>query len=359
MLANRSDKQKRDWGQNVLDDLKYIHQRDAQDALGVAAKQGQQLAHSFGVQLPELGPIENVVLAGMGGSALPGVFVQTWPGLNVPFEIVRNYSLPKYINEKTLFISASHSGNTEETLAGLAEAEQRGAKVVVFAAGGRLAQIAKDKNYPLFQIPSGIQPRMSSFYFLAAFVQLLEPLGLIEQGKQAELKELSTWLEQQPAAWAADVAAKDNQAKQIAQELMGKTVIMYSGPNMWPAANKWKICFNENAKNTAWSNQYPEFNHNEFIGWTSHPVDKPFAVVEIRSNLEHERVQKRFLVSEKLLSGQRPSPFIVEPKGDTLAQQLLWSSMLGDFVSIYLALLNGVNPTPVDLVEKFKTALNE
>jgi glucose/mannose-6-phosphate isomerase len=135
-------------------------------------------------------------------------------------------------------------------------------------------------------------------------------------------------------------------------------VIVYSGPLLYPAANKWKICCNENAKNLAWSNQYPELNHNEFIGWTSHPVDKPFGVVEIRSNLENARTQKRFVVTEKLLSGKRPAPIVVTPVGENYLQQLLWSSMLGDFVTIYLALLNNQNPTPVDLVEKFKAELN-
>ena len=116
---------------------------------------------------------------------------------------------------------------------------------------------------------------------------------------------------------------------------------------------------NENAKNTAWVYPYPEFNHNEFIGWSSHPVEKPFAVVEIRSTLEHPRIQKRFVVSERLLSGKRPAPLVVVPQGETLLQQLAWGITMGDFVSIYLALLNGVNPTPVDLVEKFKLALDE
>ena len=343
----------------MLDDLKYIHERDAQDALGVAAKQWKQLAYIFDTQISVGDPVLNVVLAGMGGSALPGVFLGSWPTLNVPFEIARGYSVPTYVGEKTLFISSSYSGNTEETLTALHEAEQRGAQIVVIAAGGQLADHARDNNYPLFEIPSGIQPRMSSFYFLAAFVQLLQPLGLIGEGRQTELAEAAAWLEKQADSWGADVPAKDNQAKTIAQELMGKTVIMYSGPLLFPAANKWKICFNENAKNLAWVNQYPEFNHNEFIGWSSHPVDKPFAVVEIRSNLENERVQKRFEVSERLLSGKRPEPFIIRPEGDTILQQLLWSSVLGDFTSIYLALLNGVNPTPVDLVEKLKTALND
>jgi len=358
MVTKGGDKQKR-IGEKMLDDLKYIHERDAQDALGVAAKQWQQLTHRFDTSFTPSKPILNVVLAGMGGSALPGVFLGSWPKFNVPFEIVRGYDVPAYTGEQTLFISSSYSGNTEETLTALNAAEERGAQIVVIAAGGQLADHAREKNYPLFEIPGGIQPRMSSFFFLAAFVALFAPLGLIGENRQHELAEVADWLKDKSDSWAADVPAKDNQAKTIAQELMGKTVIMYSGPLLFPAANKWKICFNENAKNLAWSNQYPEFNHNEFIGWSSHPVDKPFAVVEIRSNLENDRVQKRFEVSERLLSGKRPEPFVVRPEGDTVLKQLLWSSVLGDFTSIYLALLNGVNPTPVDLVEKLKAALNE
>jgi glucose/mannose-6-phosphate isomerase len=186
-----------------------------------------------------------------------------------------------------------------------------------------------------------------------------EQLGLAKEGVIEELGETGGWLESQKDSWRPDVAKKDNLAKQIAMELAGKTVIVYSGPLLFPAANKWKICCNENAKNLAWANQYPEFNHNEFIGWSSHPTEKPCAVVEIRSNLENERTQKRFKITERLLSGKRPMPIVVEPKGDTHLQQLLWSSMLGDFVTIYLALLNNQNPTPVDLVEKFKAELNK
>ncbi len=342
----------------MLDDLNTLKQRDPQDALGIAAGQWQYLQHDYQVDL-QPAAIGNVVLAGMGGSALPGVLLSTWPGLSVPFEIVRNYELPTYVNEKTLVISSSYSGNTEEALAALDEAEQRGAEIVVIAAGGTLLEHAKQKNYPLFAIPAGIQPRMSSFYFLAALTQILEPLGIMKKGSSAEVANLAQWLKTASAAWVPTTPTAQNLAKRTAQELMGKSVIMYSGPKLFPAANKWKICLNENAKNLAWCNQYPEFNHNEFIGWSSHPVQKPFAVVEIRSNLEHERVQKRFAVTERLLSGMRPKPVVITPEGETLLQQLVWSMMLGDFVSIYLAVLNGVNPTPVELVEKLKTALNE
>jgi glucose/mannose-6-phosphate isomerase len=181
-----------------LDDLKLIHERDAQDALGVAEKQWQQLAHDFAIQTPDVKNISNIVLAGMGGSAFPAVFLNSWPGTNAPLEIVRNYNLPAYVNENTLFISSSYSGNTEETLSALAEAETRKAQIVVVSAGGKLADEAMAKNYPLYLIPGGIQPRMSSFYFLAAFIQLLEPLGLVETGSNEQLKQAGEWLKDQP-----------------------------------------------------------------------------------------------------------------------------------------------------------------
>ncbi|HSX36926.1 MAG TPA: SIS domain-containing protein, partial [Patescibacteria group bacterium] len=163
----------------MLDDLKMIHQRDAQDALGVAEKQWQQLLHEYQVSSIKYQGIENVVLAGMGGSGWPAIYLQVWGEPKVPFEIVRNYDLPAYVGKDTLFISSSYSGNTEETLSALDEAEARGAQIVVISAGGKLAERARAKQYPFFEIPGGIQPRMSSFYFLVGLTQLLESLGLV------------------------------------------------------------------------------------------------------------------------------------------------------------------------------------
>ncbi len=343
----------------MLDDLKLIHERDPQDALGVVEKQWQQLQHVYDVNVGPLEGIANIVVGGMGGSAWPSLILRSWPGLAVPFELVSNYTLPDYVNHQTLFISSSYSGNTEETLSALQDAEKRGAQIAVITAGGKLAEIAREKSYPLFLIPGGIQPRMSSFYFLVAFIQLLEPQHLVPGNHMEEVKATGDWLKEQIGSWLATVPTKDNPAKQLALELIGKSIVVYSGPKLFPAANMWKISFNENAKNVAWTNQYPEFNHNEFIGWSDQPVQKPYAVVEIRSNLEHPRVQKRFVVTERLLSGQRPAPQVVAPIGDTVLQQLMWTFNFGGFVSLYVALLNGINPTPVDLVEKFKKLLDE
>lgn len=343
----------------MLDDLKYIHERDAQDALGVVEKQWQQLTQEYGVEFVPKSDIHNIVVAGMGGSGWPALYVQSWPGVSVPFEISRTYNVPGYTNEHTLFIASSYSGNTEETLSALHAAEEHGAQIVVMTSGGKLEAEAREKQYPLYLLPGGTQPRMSSFYFIAAFLELFVPLGLVEASSLEERKAVSEWLSQQTGTWGPITPIADNPAKQLALELMGKTPIIYSGPLLAPVANKLKICINENAKNLAWWNQYPEFNHNEFIGWSSHPVDKPFAIIEIQSNLEHKRVQKRFAVTERMLSGKRPAAHIIEPQGKTLAQQIFWASMFGDYVSLYLALLNGLNPTPVDLVEKFKKALDE
>lgn len=343
----------------MLDDLKLIHERDPQDALGVIEKQWQQLQHHYDVEVGSLENIDNIVVGGMGGSAWPSLILKSWPGLTVPFELVSNYALPDYVDHRTLFISSSYSGNTEETLSALQDAEKRGAHIAVITAGGKLADIAREKNYPLFLIPGGIQPRMSSFYFLVAFIQLLEPQHLIPGNHMQELNATGDWLKNQIGSWLPTVPTKDNPAKQLALELIGKSIVVYSGPKLFPAANMWKISFNENAKNVAWTNQYPEFNHNEFIGWSNQPVQKPYAVIEIRSNLELPRIQKRFVVTERLLSGQRPTPQVVVPLGDTILQQLMWAFNLGGFTSLYVALLNGINPTPVDLVEKFKKQLNE
>jgi glucose/mannose-6-phosphate isomerase len=342
----------------MLDDLKMIHERDAQDALGIAEKQWQQLQLTF--ELPPLDQqIDNVVHAGMGGSALWALVSQSWPGYRVPFELCRDYDIPTYVSEKTLFIASSYSGNTEETLAALEQAEAKQATIAVITGGGKLAEIAKQKGYPLALLPKFEQPRFALLAGFKALVTLLEQAGLLAaEAAEQTIQQAGNFLETAINAWKPGTPTSQNPAKQLAQELMGKAPVVYAGPKLFPAAYKWKISFNENAKNIAWCNELPEFNHNEFNGWVSHPVDKPYAVVDLRSNLEHPRVQKRFEVTERLLSGKRPRTHVVQAEGGTLLEQLLWTITYGDFVSLYLALLNGLNPTPVEYVEKFKKALD-
>jgi glucose/mannose-6-phosphate isomerase len=263
------------------------------------------------------------------------------------------------VSSSTLFIASSYSGNTEETLAALAQAEDRQAKIIAIASGGKLAEIAQAKSYPLLKIPQVSQPRFAVFYNLNALVAILVAIEVVNKNEAEQMTmQASEHLQKSVEVWAETVPTAQNPAKRLAMELAGKSIAIYGGPLMAPAAYKWKISFNENSKNVAWWNEVPEFDHNELTGWSSHPIEKPYGIVEIRSSYEHERVQKRFEVGEKLLSGRRPAPHVIEAQGSNILEHLVWSVAFGDFVSIYLALLNNVNPTPVDLVEKFKTELS-
>lgn len=343
----------------MLDDLKYIHQRDGSDALGIAERQANQLTHQF--KKPNItGTFESIVYAAMGGSALAALLSRDWPGYKIPMEVTRQYHIPLYVSDKTLFIACSYSGNTEETLAALAEAEAVSAKIIIIAGGGKLEEIAASKNYPFIKLPKAEQPRYAVFYNLVALVTALEAAGLVvEADATNQLTEASTFLNESVKNWVATVPTAQNEAKKLALEMAGKSPVIYGGSLMAPVAYKWKISFNENAKNVAWWNEYPEFNHNEMIGWSSHPIEKPYAIIDLRSNLEHPRVQKRFEITERLLSGLRPAAHIVNVQGDTALKQLVWAVAFGDFVTLYTAMLNNVDPAPVDLVEKFKAEMNK
>lgn len=346
----------------MLDDLKMIHERDAQDALGVAEKQGEQYCRSFGFSWSPPRAIYDVVVAGMGGSGLAAKAYKVAGGLHVPFEVVQDYDLPAYTNENTLLICLSYSGNTEEILSVLDEVVNRedypSPMIVTISSGGKLLERAKAKNLPHIQLPEGYQPRHTFGYQYRALAEIFDATPL-SSGEASAIESAGKWTRKAVDDLLPTVPSKDNPAKKLALELMGSSIAVYSGPKLYPAAYKWKINFNENAKNIAWCNEFPEFNHNELPGWTSHPIDKPYKIVELRSSLEHVRTQKRFEVTERLLSGKRPHPEVIKPQGDTLLQQMMWSIQMGDFVSIYLALLNGLNPSPVDLIEKFKTELNK
>jgi glucose/mannose-6-phosphate isomerase len=228
----------------------------------------------------------------------------------------------------------------------------------VIAGGGKLAEIAKEKNYPLTLLPPAAQPRFALLSGLKALVTFLERANIVAAADaEKSLHEAAEYLRQATQAWIAEVPTAQNQAKQIAEKLTGKSVVVYAGPMLYPAAYKWKISFNENAKHIAWVNQYSELNHNEMLGWTEQPKDKPYAMIELRSPLEHPRIQKRFEVTQNLLNGLRPEPIVIVPQGENLLEQMLWTIALGDFVTLYRAILNGINPTPVVLIEKFKKDL--
>ncbi len=345
----------------MLDDVNVLKQRDPSGALDVVGLQYEQA--KFKIDLKNQGhdgrKLTSIVVAGMGGSALAALLVKSWlkPELTIPIEVVRTYDLPNYVNSDTLVIASSYSGNTEETLNCLQQAETKGAQIAIIASTGKLIDIANEKQITYAPIPGGIQPRMAVIYNLCALVTLLVNLDIVSNEKIDQSAAVSDWLKSESEKWASSVATDVNYAKKLALQAVGKTAVFYGGTLTAPVAYKWKISWNENAKNVAFWNEFPEFNHNEFIGWTSHPVEKPFAVFDIFSSFEHPRILKRFEVSDRLLSGKRPKSTVINLAGESIIEQLLWGSILADYVSVYVAILNGVNPTPVELIESLKQEL--
>jgi glucose/mannose-6-phosphate isomerase len=343
----------------MLDDLNVMKQRDPQGFIGFAAQVPGHIAHDYGLSTKPLReqPFTSVVFAGMGGSALPAELLRTWPSLPVPFVVVKNYDLPEFVDANTLVIVDSYSGNTEESLEALGQAQKKGAYVAAIAYAGKLKTLAEEQGLTFASVPECPQPRTATFYMYRAVIEILVAAKLLDAGVLKELEAVVPALQAAVKQWAPEVPKADNQAKQLAEQLAGKTPIIYAGPNMSPAAYKWKISMNENAKNTAWTNTIPEISHNEFIGWSSHPVEKPFGVIDLVSSFEHPRVLRRFEVIDRLLSGMRPKAITVNAQGNSVLEHMLYLTLLGDFTSTYLSYLNGVNPTPVDLVEKLKKEL--
>ncbi len=344
----------------MLDDLKMIHDRDSQDALGALGKQLEQLKVDYPLDLSgvDADKIENIVWAGMGGSALSPEFAKIWPGAKVPFEIVKDYDLPSYVDPKTLAIICSYSGNTEEALSTLEQAKQRGCTIIVISNRGKLQDIAAAEALSFVHLPDVPQPRYSVLAGWKIIIEIFSELGLLPEVDLIDWDKICANLQPELDSWAPDVPTAKNYAKQLALDFIGTSPAVYAGPKLAPAAYKWKISFNENAKNVAWAGQYPEFSHNEFIGWSSHPVEKPYSIIDLQSDFERPRIAERMDLSARMLSGKRPAPTVVKARGESLLEQLIWMMALGDFTTLYAGLLNGVDPSPVELVEKFKKNLS-
>ena len=345
----------------MLDDYKVLVQRDPQNALLVAGEQWKQALFQPEIISPEHDgrEISNIVITGMGGSALAGLIVKKWleHELKLPLEVVRNYSLPKSVSKNTLVIANSYSGNTEESISALNQAIEVGAQIATISSHGKMEEIAKNHEIAHVKLPSGLQPRMAVIYNFRAITKILVNFGIISEEKHNEIEHSIDFLRKESENWGGNVSSERNFAKQLALYSAGRSAVFLSSSEFSPLAYKWKISWNENAKNVAFWNEYPEFNHNEFIGWSSHPIEKLFAIFNLRSELDHPRIQKRFEISDRLLSGKRPAARNIELKGATYLEQVIWGSILADFVSIYLAILNNNNPTPVELIEKLKIEL--
>lgn len=344
----------------------YAHLKsiDKQNIFDVIDNEPNQLRQNYADTLREditkqdgIG-IKNISFVGMGGSALAGGVAQNWLSsrLLVPFTLIRGQNLPEYTNSSSLVVISSYSGNTQEIILAFVRAIRLSARVIVMTRGGELLKLAKKAGVTILQLPKISQPRLSVFAGLKALACVLQDTGLVSGvDLRRELIDTANHLDTQKLLWGVDKIG-DNQAKEIAESLQGKPVVIYSSPMLESAGYKWKISINESAKQMAFCDTFTELNHNEMQGW-KYPADKDFASVVLSSGFEPAEIEKRIKLTKETLSIYGYSPTTITPSGDNHIQQLLGTILLGDYVSAYLAILNGVDPTPVDIIEDFKKKL--
>ena len=300
-----------------------------------------------------------LVVAGMGGSAIGGALARAALGDHAsrPIFVTRAYGLPPWTTPETTVLCASYSGNTEETLACYESAGALGARRVVVTTGGRLAAMARDDGVPVIPLPGGFQPRAAVAYMT---VVALEVAAMCGAGPRltSEIDVAASHTEHLVAEWGPD-AAENSLAKEIARGLLGTAPVIVGAGLTTPIAYRWKTQINENAGQPAFAHELPELDHNEIEGWNGAPEVGRFSAVFLDDSDTHPRVKERIELTEKLIASSAVSSFRVQSRGQTTIERVISLVLLGDLVSIYLAVLRGVDPAPVKQIERLKSELAE
>ncbi len=308
----------------------------------------------------ETGKISNIVLAGMGGSAIGGELLKSFlkTELKTPFVIHRNYDLPAIVNENSLLICSSYSGGTEETLSAFEAGQKIGCKILCITTGGKLGEKAKAGGYDTIIIPSGMMPRAALGYSFTPLLMAFGRMGFCCDYSD-DIKACAKHLE----AWSSSYSFESdtNRAYELAEKISGKLVVIYSGPDYMDAVGlRIKGQINENAKQHAFFNVFPEFNHNELVGWEYSPnITDRFIVLILRDRADHPKIAKRMDVVKKIIESKGIEAVELVSEGETLLSRMFNLIQFGDFVSYYLALINGVDPTPINVIEYMKSNLEK
>ncbi|MEK7376773.1 MAG: bifunctional phosphoglucose/phosphomannose isomerase [Candidatus Margulisiibacteriota bacterium] len=321
-----------------------------EDALFISRSKSVKIKKSF----------DNIIIAGMGGSAMAGDIVQSvfYDRFICPVQVVRGYSLPKNAGKKSLIFVLSYSGNTEETLSVFNEALSKKCQVISITSGGRIGSLSKAKRIQSVLIPAGLPPRAALPYMLVPMLYILDEaagfFGLVKESQRAV-----SALKMAELKYRMKASSKINQAKKMALSLKDRIPLIFgSFMGTGAAAYRWKTQFSENSKITAINNVFPELNHNELVnlGLKNNKKFKFFAVF-LRDKADNKRVQLRFDITRSLLTKGACQVTEIWAGGTSKLEKLLSLIYLGDYVSVYLALLSGTDPTPVDAIEGLKKAL--
>lgn len=313
------------------------------------------------VTLPfDRGSIRNITIAGMGGSAISGDVVRCLLQSQCPVPILvnRHYELGRYVNEHSLVFVSSYSGNTEETLSAMAEAREHGAKVVCITSNGRVMEQAKEAGYPLYTLPSGFPPRSALVYLTVPLLQALQRLELAEDPWPA-IQETIQVLNRLRELYQPDNETVQNIPLTVAKAVKGKIPIVYSAAGLLEVAGvRWRGQFSENAEILAYSNVFPEMNHNEIVGWGQQAeLDRQLQVIYLRDRQDHPRIKLRMDVLREVIEATTDPILEIWSEGESALARLFSVIFTGDLASVYLAALLGVDPTPVKKIDYLKETL--
>jgi glucose/mannose-6-phosphate isomerase len=313
-----------------------------------------------GAQLPRATDVRAVVVTGLGGSSISGDILRSYLHVDcrVPILVNRHYSLPAFVGPETLVCAISYSGDTEETLSAFQAAQARGAGLLAVTSGGQLAQMAAQAQVPCVQVPAGMPPRATLGYLFTPVLTVLSRLGLIPD-QRAALGEAVAVLRELGAQFRPGVETFRNLPKALASDLAGKLPVIYGVQDFSDVvAYRWRTQLNENSKVLASHQAFPELNHNEVVGWQG-PLASALEVwvVLLRDPQEMARVSRQIEITKSYLQERAAGITEVWPQGEGRLARLLSLLYTGDFTSYYLALLRGIDPKPVEAIDRLKDQL--
>jgi glucose/mannose-6-phosphate isomerase len=300
-----------------------------------------------------------LVVCGMGGSAIGGDLAAAALGDRAtrPITTIRGYALESWTAPDCLVLCTSYSGATEEALACFEAAGAAGAGRVALTTGGQLAEAARAESVPVIGVPAGMQPRAAVLYMLVATLECAALCGAAP-GVHAEIDTATALLERLVEEWGPD-APEDSEAKALARRLQGTIPVVHgAGPTSAPA-RRWKTQLNENAAAAAFWSELPEANHNEICGWPRGRDLAPLSAVFLEDPDQHPRIHRRIALTAAEVERAGAPVTRVEARGESRLERVLSLVLLGDLASVYLAVLDGVDPTPVEPLDRFKAALAE
>jgi glucose/mannose-6-phosphate isomerase len=305
--------------------------------------------------------IKNIVISGMGGSAIGGDLLRSLFGDECPVPIVinRDYKIPGFVDDSTLFIAASYSGNTEETISAFEFAQEKKAKIISISCGGKLQELSTEAGIPNFTIErKGLQPRCALGYLFIPMIFFLSKLGLITDQSQ-NLEEATEVIAQASEELSPDMPAENNQAKQMAIILYNRLPVIYAPQSYFDiVAMRWKGQINENSKMMAFYNVIPEMNHNEIVGWgIPEDISQRCVVIILTDSDVSPKIRKRIDVTKSLIAEEGTQVIEIQATGKSTLAKALDLIYFGDFMSYYLALLNSVDPTPIERILILKSML--